>query len=225
MAATSHGIQVVERERVEAPPAPARTDGTAATPATPVTARPVGTVPAAGIGTLGLLTLLVGAWGGIVPFVGPTFGFSGDGTMAWYWNMPHALLWLAPGAAAVVAGAVMLGMLPRALSGLGRIGAFGAGLLAVLAGAWFVIGPEAWPVLVRSAGVFTPAHPLREFARQIGYSFGPGVLLVLFGAMAMGMAGRAARPAGVARAETRRADAAEPATTGRPAATTKPATA
>src|SRR5574340_782616 len=101
MAATSHGIQVVERERVEAPPPSARTDGATATPARPATAVPMGTVPAAGIGTLGVLTLLVGAWGGIVPFVGPIFGFSADGTVAWYWNMPHALLWLAPGAAAV----------------------------------------------------------------------------------------------------------------------------
>lgn len=219
MAATSHGIQVVERERVEAPPSSAREDGPAPG-AAPAPARPLGTVPAAGLGTLGFLTLLVGAWGGIVPFVGPTFGFSADGTMAWYWNMPHALLWLAPGAAAVLAGAVMLGTLPRALAGLGRMGAFGAGLLAVLAGAWFVIGPEAWPVLVHSAGVFTPAHPLRELAREVGYSFGPGVLLVAFGSMAMGMAGRTARRARVTRTEAR------PATTpAKPTTAAKPATA
>lgn len=210
MAATSHGIQVVERERVEAPPPSAGAGTDRPTPS------PTGTgqsVPAGALGTLGVLTLLVGAWGGIVPFVGPLFGYSADGTTAWYWNLPHALLWLAPGAAACAAAVVMLGALPRAVAGLGRIGAFGAGVLAVLAGAWFVVGPEAWPVLFRSAGVFAPAGAMRAFVHQIGYSFGPGVLLLLFGAVAMGMAGR--RPRAV-RAPAAARPAGRPVMTGRP---------
>ncbi|MHB8681540.1 MAG: hypothetical protein ACYDA2_05525 [Acidimicrobiales bacterium] len=189
MAATSHGIQVVERERVETPPREERTATTV--PATG--AAGPGTVPAVGLGTLGILTLLVGAWGGIVPFVGSIFGFSADGSVSWYWSLPHALLWLAPGAAAVVAGLMMLGLMPRAAIGFGRSGAFGAGMLAVLAGAWFVIGPLSWPALQRSAGVFMPAGPMHMFADMVGYSFGPGVLLVLFGGLALGMAGRRRR--------------------------------
>jgi hypothetical protein len=211
MAATSHGIQVVERERVE--PAGASGTGTGSPATTPTDTGEA--VPALGVGTLGVLTLLVGAWGGIVPFVGPLFGFSGDGTMAWYWNLPHALLWLAPGAVACAAGLVMLGALPRAMAGFGRIGVFGAGLVAALCGAWFVVGPEAWPVMVRSAGVFAPGGAMHAFVRQIGYSFGPGVLLLAFGALAMGIAGR--RP--------RRVRAARPAPAGRPIMTGRPVTA
>ena len=208
MAATSHGIQVVERERVEAPPPASGADRPAAPAGTG------GALPAAGLGTIGVLTLLVGAWGGIVPFVGPLFGYSADGTTAWYWNLPHALLWLAPGAAACLAAAVMIGALPRAMAGLGRMGAFGAGVLAVLAGAWFVVGPEAWPVLFRSAGVFAPAGAMRAFVHQIGYSFGPGVLLVLFGALTMGMAGR--RSPRAVRAPATARPPARPVVTGRP---------
>ncbi len=212
MAATSHGIQVVERERVDTP-APARPDP----PSEPLAVDDGGgAVPVGGLGALGVLTLLVGAWGGIVPFIGKLIGADADGTVSWYWSLPHALLWLAPGAAACLAAAVMLGAMPRAMVGLGRLGAVGAGFLAMLAGAWFVIGPEAWPVLMRSAGVFVPAGPLTMLARQVGYSFGPGMLLLVFGAMAMamGMAGRTRRPTAPA---VRTTPANAPAVTRRPA--------
>ncbi|HLX89244.1 MAG TPA: hypothetical protein VKR22_12410 [Acidimicrobiales bacterium] len=184
MATTSHGIQVVERERVAIPP-PIPDSNDAPDAAEAPVGGGGGTVPVGGLGLLGVLTLLVGAWGGIVPFIGPMIGADGDGTMSWFWSLPHAVLWLAPGAAACVAAAVMLGALPRAMAGFGRISTFAAGLLAVVAGAWFVIGPEAWPVLVRSAGVFVPAGPLTLLGREVAYSFGPGAILLMLGAMAM----------------------------------------
>lgn len=199
MASTSHGIQVVERERVAIPtPTPGSTGADSSAAERPSMEGDGRSVPVAGLGVLGALTLLVGAWGGIVPFIGPLIHNNADGSMSWYWSLPHALLWVAPGAAACLAGAVMLGALPRAMSGFGRLGAFGAGALAALSGAWFVVGPLAWPVLQRSAGVFVPAGPLTMLTHEIGYSFGPGLLLVLLGAMAMamGMAGRTVhRPA------------------------------
>jgi hypothetical protein len=139
-----------------------------------------------------VLTLLVGAWGGIVPFVGPVFGFSADGTSSWYWNLSHALLWLVPGAVAVVCGMAMLGHVPRALAGFGRTGTVVAGFLAALCGAWLVIGPSAWAVLEHST-VFQHAAPLRELAFHIGYSYGPGLLLAVFGAFAMAWGIRARR--------------------------------
>lgn len=209
MAATSHGIQVVERERI-APPAPSA-PSQPADPTVPVAVgEGDGAVPVAGIGVLGLLTLLIGAWGGIVPFIGPIIGANADGTMSWYWSAAHAWLWLVPGAVACVASAIMVGTMPRAKVGLGRRGAIGAGALAVLCGAWFVIGPEAWPVLVRSAGVFVPAPPLTSLTREIGYSYGPGVLLVLFGATAMGMGMAGRRNRGVAAADPAPARATTP---------------
>ena len=39
----------------------------------------------------GFLALLLSAWAGIVPFIGPSFGFSADGTASWTWNLVHGL--------------------------------------------------------------------------------------------------------------------------------------
>ena len=149
--------------------------------------------PAARMGVPAVLVLLLGAWGGIVPFVGPTFGWNGDGSPSWTWNLMHALLWVAPGAAACLGALGALALIPRFARGLGRIGATGAGLLISLTGAWFVIGPVAWPVFERSAGVLVPAPPLRELSYQVGYSLGPGVLLALLGGMTFGWALRGRR--------------------------------
>jgi hypothetical protein len=69
-------------------------------------ARP--TVPRFSLGVAGLLLVVLGAWGGIVPFIGPTFGFSADGKGSWHWELTHALLSLAPGAAALLAGLLIM---------------------------------------------------------------------------------------------------------------------
>jgi hypothetical protein len=50
-----------------------------------------------GIGTAGVVAVLVSAWGGIVPYVGPLFDYSGDGSGSWHWDLAHAVLALAPG--------------------------------------------------------------------------------------------------------------------------------
>jgi hypothetical protein len=137
---------------------------------------------ALGIGTAGLLTVLLGAWGGIVPFVGPLFGFSADGSPAWRWNLAHALLSLTPGAVAVAAGLLVV----LAGGSLYRPGALAVGgFAAALCGAWFVIGPVAWPVLEHTT-FFAGAPPLSALAHWVGYSLGPGALLIGLGAFALG---------------------------------------
>ncbi len=150
----------------------------------PVVRRHALTVPRFSFGTemAGLLIALLGAWSGIVPFVGPTFGFSADGSGSWYWNLSHALLFLAPGAAALVGGILIV---------LGRRGAQAAGgLLAAVAGAWLVVGALVWPIFYGT--FFVGASPIREFAYWIGYSLGPGGLLIGLGAFTLG---RTAPPA------------------------------
>jgi hypothetical protein len=132
----------------------------------------------------GFLTLLLGAWGGIVPYVGPVFGFSGDGTGSWTWSTSHALLFLIPGAAACLAGLfMMLGGLSRHAVGRGIV-AFGA-ILAIVCGAWFIVGPLAWPALEGSP-FFVASSPLHQLAHWIGYSLGPGALLIALGAFVLG---------------------------------------
>lgn len=140
----------------------------------------------------GVLTLVFGVWAGIVSFVGPTFGFSADGASSWYWDLEHSLLWLLPDAVATAVGLLMLGLVPRALAGA-RFGSALTGLILVLCGGWLVLGPLAWPVMESSAGVFVPASPIRELAYQASYSSGPGLLLAILGAFAMGWAVRSRR--------------------------------
>lgn len=139
------------------------------------------------LGSIGFLTICLGAWAGIVPFVGPLFGYSATGRSAWVWNMPNALLWLAPGAVAVFFGLVMLARAPFLRSGAGGGTHFGAGFIVVLCGGWLALGPFCWLVL---EGVMPIRHaaPLRELTFWVGYSIGPGVLLAVFGGIAMGIA-------------------------------------
>lgn len=142
---------------------------------------------AIGLVMAGIVSVLVGAWGGIAPFIGPTFGFSADGSPAWHWNLSHALLGLAPGAAAVVAGFLLLASAGRAAVGRGRVDAGLMGLIVAASGAWFVIGEFAWPVLFGSH-YFVGAAPLHFLLEQLAFSVGTGVVLVGCGAYALGWA-------------------------------------
>ncbi len=143
-----------------------------------------------GIGTVGFLTILFSAWGGIIPYVGPVFGYSADGAGSWHWDLAHTLLALIPGIIGVCAGMVILGETKGVSAGRGRMSLSMAGLITVLCGAWFVIGPSAWPVITSSGGYFVPASPLRELANVVGYSLGTGVILASLGGFAIGWAAR-----------------------------------
>jgi hypothetical protein len=165
-------------------------------------------IPALSVGTAGFLIVAVGAWAGIVAFVGPVFGYSADGTGSWHWNLAHALLFLAPGAGAVIAGMIVM-------IAAGQLGARGsldfAGFLAATCGAWLLIGPVAWPVLEGASFFHPAATSLGTFEDWVGYSLGPGGLLLALGAFVMGrdrvavnrvdtLTSEAAQPASVATA-------------------------
>ena len=79
-----------------------------------------------------MLTVLVGAWGGIVPFVGPIMGFNADASASWHWDLVHALLWAAPGALCVVFGLALLARIPRSLGGRARAGSALIGLVVLV---------------------------------------------------------------------------------------------
>ena len=143
----------------------------------------------AGLSIIGLLTALLGAWAGLSVFVGPSFGWSPDGSPSWHWNLIHAALHVAPGGVAMIAGIAMVATVPKAARGMGRLGAALAGLLAILAGAWLVVGPSEWLVLKptpadrvqrprhRCAASPTSSAPTWDrafFSRSLGRSPSPG---------------------------------------------------
>ena len=69
-----------------------------------------------------------------------------------------------------------------------------AGLVAIACGAWFAIGPLAWRVIDNVGPYFVSTTPLRQLADQAGYSLGPGLILGMCGAFAIGWATRHNRP-------------------------------
>jgi hypothetical protein len=143
-----------------------------------------------GLGTVGMVTILVSAWGGLVAYVGPGFGYSADGAGSWHWSLSHSVLALIPGALGVLSGFVILGRVPGIVGGKGRITVAMAGFIALICGAWFVIGPLAWPVIRSGHGYFVAASPLRELENQVGYALGTGLILAACGAFVIGWASR-----------------------------------
>jgi hypothetical protein len=143
------------------------------------------------LAVIGVVAIVTSAWGGIVPYVGPIFGFSADGSGSWYWNAAHAVLALIPGALGVFLGFVVMEEARGAAVGRRRMTLTIAGTLLALCGAWFAIGPFAWPALSSAVSYFGAGSHLRALAYIIGYGVGPGVVLVGCGAF---VAGWAARP-------------------------------
>ncbi|MGI8754233.1 MAG: hypothetical protein ACR2MN_18335 [Acidimicrobiales bacterium] len=134
-----------------------------------------------GLALIGLLTVLDGAWGAIVPFVGPLFGYRSHGQSAWQWSSLHGVLYLAPGVVAVLFGLIILAR-ARAVT-RGPVGF--AGLVVAACGAWFVVGPALWPTF-GTGPVFTPAATAMDnFVHQVGYNLGVGVILAMLGGMAL----------------------------------------
>ena len=136
----------------------------------------------------GFLALFVSAWAAIVPFVGPSFGFSPDGTASWTWNRAHVLGALVPGAVSLLACLIVVVVARHPSGTLVPSRLVSAGFLIFLCGAWFASVPVVWPVLVGS--YFHVASPSLTLAYWMGSATGPGVLLAAFGAFAMGRAGR-----------------------------------
>lgn len=72
----------------------------------------------------GLLILLLGVWGGPIPFVGPYFHYAFGGFKTWHFTDQRLWLNIVPGVAAVIGGL----MLMRAAT---RVGGLTAGWVAV----------------------------------------------------------------------------------------------
>jgi hypothetical protein len=133
--------------------------------------------------TSGLLVLLLGAWGALVPFIGPHFGYAytPDAT----WTMTTGRLWLevVPGAVAALGGLVLIGSARRG------VGVW-AGWLAALAGAWFAVGPIVsmlWTADGRpQTGAPVGSTTLQAVVEQLGFFTGLGVVIVFLAATAIG---------------------------------------
>jgi hypothetical protein len=140
--------------------------------------------PSSGLMFASFLAILLSAWAGIVPYVGPTFGFSADGSSSWTWNNAHTYGALVPGAVGVIFAMLVLAAARRPV-GVQSAGTLAsAGFIVFLCGAWLTVVPVVWPVI--SSAYFHVASPSTTLEYWLGYASGPGILLAAFGAYVMG---------------------------------------
>ncbi|HET6875584.1 MAG TPA: hypothetical protein VFH70_12435 [Acidimicrobiales bacterium] len=137
-----------------------------------------------GAALTGLAAVVVGAWGALAGYIGPYFAFRPVATRVWVGNWQNGLLHLLPGAVAAAAGLMLLAMGPARRSVRGGALVLPATLL-LAAGAWFVIGPVAWPTF-HSGTPFNPVmSPTRNLLDVACASYGPGLVLAMLGGMAL----------------------------------------
>jgi hypothetical protein len=129
----------------------------------------------------GILIIVLGAWGALVPFIGPYFHYAFGSYSSWHFTTNRLWLCIVPGVVAVIAGLMLL-TASRRKSGLL------AGWLALAAGVWFAIGPVVsllWHSAGNPIGVPVGGHE-RQVLELLGYFYALGVAIAALAAFAMG---------------------------------------
>ncbi len=123
--------------------------------------------------------VLLGAWGALIPFVGPYFNYAYTPNHTWTWTAARFWLEVLPGGVAFFAGLLLLVTAHRVVAYL-------AAWAAIAAGAWFVVGPLLAPVW-RVNYLGTPVGDRTDVAvENIGMFYGLGAAIILLAAMAAG---------------------------------------
>lgn len=130
----------------------------------------------------GVLLVLLGAWGALIPFIGPYFHYAYSPDRAWTYNTDRLWLEILPGAAVLLGGLIALVASTRPTAVFGT-------WLAALSGAWFVLG-RPLSTLWTTGHVVAGGHPVggavTRAAENIGFFTGLGVVVLFFAAMALG---------------------------------------
>jgi hypothetical protein len=128
----------------------------------------------------GLLLVLLGIWGALIPFVGPYFHYAYTPDRTWDYTTGRLWLEVLPGLAAVAGGLLMLG------SRLRPVAVFGT-WLAAAGGAWFAVGGLAARHWTTIPGAGSPVGGTgRVVLEQFGFFIGLGVVIVFVAGAAMG---------------------------------------
>ena len=128
----------------------------------------------------GLLLVLLGAWGALVPFVGPYFHYAYTPDHGWTYTTGRFWLEVLPGAVTVLGGLIVLISASRPLAHFGA-------WLAALGGAWFAVGglvAHRWPSLGAAGGPV--GGSTRTLLEQVGFFTGLGVVIVFVAALVLG---------------------------------------
>lgn len=130
----------------------------------------------------GVILVLLGAWGALIPFIGPYFHFAYTPDSTWIYNTSRLWLEILPGAATLVGGLIVLTAATR------PIAVFGA-CLAAVSGAWFVVGmplSTLWTVGGVAAAGSPVGGTIHRAVEQVGFFAGLGAVIIFFAALALG---------------------------------------
>jgi hypothetical protein len=130
----------------------------------------------------GFLILLLGLWGGLIPFIGPYFNYAMHSDQTWHWFSDRFWLEVLPGIVAVLGGLILMGGMTRITT------SFGA-MLALAGGLWFIVGPTVsmlWNHGAITVGPAIGAHNLTRVLEWLGFFYGTGALITLFSSYALG---------------------------------------
>jgi len=131
----------------------------------------------------GLLLVLLGLWGALIPLIGPYFHYAYTPDIAWRLTAGRLWLEIVPGVAVVVGGVLVLVSASRPVAMFGT-------WLAAAGGAWFALGTVLSPIWP-AAATLNPGSPagttvvLRQL-EHLGFFTGLGVVIVFVAALALG---------------------------------------
>jgi fermentation-respiration switch protein FrsA (DUF1100 family) len=129
----------------------------------------------------GVLLVLLGIWGGLIPLVGPYvhYAYTPNHT----WTITSGRIWLefVPAAGTLLGGLILLASRLRPIALLG-------GSLAVVSGAWFAVGGALAPLWTHNlhAQGFPIGGHIAKAMEQVGFFPGLGVAIVLIASIALG---------------------------------------
>ncbi|MBL7487383.1 MFS transporter [Frankia sp. AgB1.9] len=127
----------------------------------------------------GLLLMALGAWGALIPFIGPAFHFGFGGSQTWSWTAARFWLEVLPGIACFVGGVMLTFSANRGATMLGA-------WLAMAAGAWFIIGPTvAGPLHLGDLG-YPMGGTTRITWTWLLFFYGLGAVILSVASMAHG---------------------------------------
>ncbi len=129
----------------------------------------------------GVLLVLLGIWGGLIPLVGPYVHYAYTPDDAWTFTSGRIWLEILPAAGTLLGGLILLSskLRPAALFG---------GCLAAASGAWFAAGSALaplWTTATPAQGYPVGGH-VAQVMEQIGFFTGLGVVIVCIASLALG---------------------------------------
>jgi hypothetical protein len=130
----------------------------------------------------GFLLVLLGAWGALIPFIGPYFHYAYTPDAAWTYNTARLWLEILPGAAVFLGGILLMIATGR------HVALFGA-ILAAAAGAWFTLGTilsPLWNNHVTLGGSPASSTQFMRIMEQLGFFSALGLVIVFIAAAAAG---------------------------------------